>query len=86
MKVPCTGAERGAPPPEGGPNSSPRTSPELIENSFSDKSAMAKRLELVLGPGGFDFHSFPTRSNTSKHIDNQCCCEVGVVEEWWVGM
>ena len=58
MKVASTGAERGAPPPGGGRNSGPRRSPELIENSFSDKSAMAKRLELVLGRGDFDFHGF----------------------------
>ena len=58
MKVPSTGGKGGAPPPGGGPNSGPRRSPELIENSFSDKSAMAKRLELVLGPGDFDFHGF----------------------------
>ena len=43
------GGEEGRPIPRGGPNSCPRRSPELIENSFSDKSAMAKRLELVLG-------------------------------------
>ena len=58
MKVPSAGAQGGAPPPRGGQNSGPRRSPELIENSFSDKSAMAKRLELVLGPGDFDFHGF----------------------------
>ena len=52
------GGEGGAPPPEGGPNSGPRRSPELIENHFSDKSGMAKRLELVLGPGDFEKHRF----------------------------
>ena len=39
---------------QGGQNSCPRRSPELLENSFSDKSAMAKRLELVLGPEDFE--------------------------------
>ena len=58
MKVPSTGGKRGAAPPGGGPNSGLRRSPELIENSFSDKSAMAKRLELVLGPRDFEKHGF----------------------------
>ena len=58
MKVPSTGEQGGAPPLRGGPNSGPKRSPELIENSFSDKSAMAKRLELVLGPGDFEKHGF----------------------------
>ena len=58
MKVPSTGEQGGAPPPAGGQNSGPRRSPELIENSFSDKSAMAKRLQLVLGPGEFEKHGF----------------------------
>ena len=52
------GGEGGRPTPRGSPNSGPRRSPELIENSFSDKSAMAKRLELVPGPGDFEKHSF----------------------------
>ena len=60
MKVPSTRGEGGAPSPRGGQNSGPRRSPELIENSFSDKSAMAKRLELVLGPGDFEKHGFQT--------------------------
>ena len=66
MKVPSTGAEAGAPPPGGGPNSGPRRSPELIENSFSDKSAMAKRLELVPGPGDFEKHGFQAISGARK--------------------
>ena len=52
------GREGGRPTPGGGPNSGPRRSPELIENSFSDKSGMAKSLELVLGPGDFEKHGF----------------------------
>ena len=52
------GGEGGRPTLEGGQNSGPRRSPELIENSFSDKSAMAKRLELVPGPGDFQKHGF----------------------------
>ena len=53
------GGGRGRTLPSGGTqNSGPRGSPELFENSFSDKSAMAKRLELVLGPGDFEKHGF----------------------------
>ena len=45
-------------PPQGNQNSRPRGSPDLLDFFFSDKSAMAKRLELILGPGDFDFHGF----------------------------
>ena len=47
MKVPSTGGKGGARTHGGGPKTGPRRSPELIENFFSDKSAMAKRLELA---------------------------------------
>ena len=66
MKVPSTGGREGAPPPGGGQNSGPRRSPELIENSFLDESAMAKRLELVLGPGDFEKHGFPAIFGAQK--------------------
>ena len=66
MKVPSTGGKGGAPPHGGGRNSGPRRSPELIENSFSDKSAMAKRLELVPGPGDFEKHGFPAIQGAQK--------------------
>ena len=64
------GGKRGAPPPWGGLNSGPRRSPELIENSFSDKSAMAKRLELVPGPGDFEKHGFQTILGAQKNPKN----------------
>ena len=70
MKVPSTGGKGDAPLPGGGPNSGPRRSPELIENSFSDKSAMAKRLELVLGPGDFEKHGFQAILGAQKSQKN----------------
>ena len=70
MKVPSTRGEGGAPPLRGGRNSGPRRSPELIENSFPDKSAMAKTLELVLGPGDFEKHGFQSFSVPKKVAKN----------------
>ena len=62
------GGQGGAPPPGGGPNSGLRRSPELIENSFSDKSAMAKRLEPILGPGDFEKHCFRAILGAQKSL------------------
>ena len=67
MKVPSAGAQGGAPPPGGGQNSGSGWSPELIVHSFLDKSAMAKKLELVLGPGDFDFHGFRAILGAQNH-------------------
>ena len=66
MKVPSAGGMVGGTTPGGVQNSPPRRSPELLVYFFSDKSGMAKRMELVLGPGDFEKHSFRAILGTPK--------------------